>query len=111
MLLSERFHQNCQAAFGHCKHLWVKSEENRRTGTYIFSTFSSVRKGHCSTTLLINPYARSVIDTKESDGIDDPMEKIGIKSHSDHSDSGIGKMLILIDAYFVILFQCNKMTK
>ena len=46
---------------------------------------------------------RSVSDTKESDGIDDPMEKIAIKSHSDHSDSGIGKMLILIDAYFVIL--------
>ena len=54
---------------------------------------------------------RSVIDTKYSDGIDDPMEKIAIKSHSDHSDSGIGKMLILIDAYLVILFQCNKMTK
>ena len=54
---------------------------------------------------------RSVIDTKESDGIDDPMEKIAIKSHSDHSDSGIGKMLILIAAYFVILLQCNKMTK
>ena len=54
---------------------------------------------------------RSVIDTKESDGIDDPMEKITIKSHSDHSDSGIGKMLILIDAYLVILLQCNKMTK
>ena len=55
--------------------------------------------------------SRSVIDTKESDGIDDPMEKITIKSHSDHSDSGIGKMLILIDAYFVILLLCNKMTK
>ena len=54
---------------------------------------------------------RSVIDTKESDGIDDPMEKIAIKSHSDHSDSGIGKMLILIDACFVILLHCNKMTK
>ena len=54
---------------------------------------------------------RSVIDTKESDGIDDPIEKITIKSHSDHSDSGIGKMLILIDAYFVILLQRNKMTK
>ena len=54
---------------------------------------------------------RSVIDAKESDGINDPMEKIGIKSRSDHSDSGIGKMLILIDAYFVILLQCNKMTK
>ena len=54
---------------------------------------------------------RSVIDTKESDGIADPMENIAIKSHSDHSDSGIGKMLILIDAYFVILLQCNKMTK
>ena len=53
---------------------------------------------------------RSVIDTKESDGIDDPMEKITIKSHSDHSDSRIGKMLILIDAYFIILLQCNKMT-
>ena len=46
---------------------------------------------------------RSVIDTKESDGIGNPIEKIAIKSHSDHSDSGIGKMLILIDAYFVIL--------
>ena len=54
---------------------------------------------------------RSVIDTKESDGIDDPMEKIAIKSHNDHSDSEIGKMLILIDAYFVILLQYNKMTK
>ena len=52
-----------------------------------------------------------VCHTKESDGIDDPMVKIGMKSHSDHSDSGIGKMLILIDAYFVILLQCNKMTK
>ena len=59
----------------------------------------------------IRVLARSVIDTKESDGIDDPMEKIAIKSHSDHSDSGIGKMLILIDAYFVIFLQCNKMTK
>ena len=28
------------------------------------------------------------------------MEKIAIKSHSVHSDSGIGKMLTLIDAYF-----------
>ena len=54
---------------------------------------------------------RSVIDTKESDGINNPMEKIAIKSHSDHSDSGIGKVLTLIDAYFVILLQCNKMTK
>ena len=53
---------------------------------------------------------RSVIDTKESDGIDDPMEKITIKFHSDHSDSEIGKILILIDAYFVILLQWNKMT-
>ena len=44
-----------------------------------------------------------VIDTKESDGIADPMEKIAIKSHSDHSDSGIGKMLILISTYFVII--------
>ena len=58
-----------------------------------------------------NIYARSVIDIKESDGIDDPMVKIAIKSHSNHSDSGIGKMLILIDANFVILLQCNKMTK
>ena len=40
--------------------------------------------------------SRSVIDTKESDGIADPMEKIAIKSHSNHSDSGIGIMLILI---------------
>ena len=54
---------------------------------------------------------RSVSDTKESDGIADPMEKIAIKSHSDHSDSGIGKMLILIDSHFVIILQCNKMTK
>ena len=60
---------------------------------------------------MFNSMTRSVIDTKESDGIGDPMEKIGIKSHSDHSDSGIGKMLILIDAYLVILLQCNKMTK
>ena len=52
-----------------------------------------------------------IIDTKESDGIVDPMKKIAIKSHTDHSDSGIGIMLILIDAYFVILLQCNKMTK
>ena len=56
-------------------------------------------------------FIRSVIDTKESDGIYDPMEKIAIKSHSDHSDSGISKMLILIDDYFVILFKWNKMTK
>ena len=55
-------------------------------------------------------FHRSLIDTKESDGIDDPMEKIAIKSHSDHSDYRIGKMLTLIDAYFVILLQCNKMT-
>ena len=54
---------------------------------------------------------RSVIDTKELDGIADPMEKIAIKSHSDHSDSGIGKMLLLIDRHFVIILQCNKMTK
>ena len=51
---------------------------------------------------------RSVIDTKESDGIADPMEKIAIKSHSDHSDSGIGKLLILIDTYFVIILLCNR---
>ena len=56
-------------------------------------------------------YIRSVIDTKESDGIADPMKKIAKKSHTDHSDSGIVIMLILIDAYFVILLQCNKMTK
>ena len=61
--------------------------------------------------ILVMRFSRSVIDTKESDGIDDPMEKIAIKSYSDHSDSVIGKMLILIDAYFVILLQCNKMTK
>ena len=54
---------------------------------------------------------RSVIDTKESDGIADPMEKIAIKSHSDHSDFGICKMLILIDSHFVIILQCYKMTK
>ena len=52
---------------------------------------------------LSNNKTRSVIYTKESDGIDDPMEKIAIKSHSDHSDSGIGKMLILIDANFVYI--------
>ena len=46
---------------------------------------------------------RSVIDTKESDGIADPMEKMAIKSHSDHSDSGISKILILIHTYFVII--------
>ena len=46
---------------------------------------------------------RSVTDTKESDGNADPMKKVAMKSHSDHSDSGIGKILILIDAYFVIL--------
>ena len=57
------------------------------------------------------PHSRSVIDTKESDGIADPMKKIAIKSHTDHSDSSIGIMLILVDAYFVILLQCNKMTK
>ena len=70
-------------------------------------------QSHCPSLKSIFEYVscRSVIDTKESDGIDDPMEKIAIKSHSDHSDSGIGKMLILIDAYFVILLQCNKMTK
>ena len=56
-------------------------------------------------------YIRSAIDTKESDEIADPMEKITMKSHTGHFDSGIGKMLILIDAYFVILLQCNKMTK
>ena len=39
--------------------------------------------------------SRSVINTKESDGIADPMKKIAIKSHTDHSDSGIGIMLIL----------------
>ena len=55
--------------------------------------------------------SRSVIDTKESDGIADPMEKIAIKSHSDHSDSGIGKMLIVIGTYFVIILLCNNMTK
>ena len=60
---------------------------------------------------LILRITRSVIDTKESDGIADPMEKIAIKSHSDHSDSGIGKILILIDSHFVIILQCNKMTK
>ena len=48
---------------------------------------------------------RSVIVTKESDGIADHLEKIAIKSHSDHSDTGIGKMLILIDTYFVILLH------
>ena len=60
---------------------------------------------------LLVPIARSVIDTNESDGIADPMKKIAIKSHIDHFDSGIGTMSILIDAYFVILLQCNKMTK
>ena len=37
--------------------------------------------------------SRSLIDAKELDGIDYPMEKIALKSQSDHSDSGIGKML------------------
>ena len=54
-------------------------------------------------TIIMIIIIRSVIDTKESDGIADPMEKIAIKSHSDHSDSGIGIMLILIDTYFVII--------
>ena len=36
------------------------------------------------------------------------MEKIAIKSHIDHSDSGIDKMLILIDRHFVIILECNK---
>ena len=48
--------------------------------------------------LVIVTNSRSVIDTKESDGIDDPMEQIAMKSHSDHSDSGIGIIMILIDA-------------
>ena len=78
---------------------------------YIFPSFSY--KWTCFGLVISGGYGdtRSVIDTKESDGIEDPMEKIAIKSHSDLSDSGIGKMLILIDAYFVILLQCNKMTK
>ena len=42
-----------------------------------------------ATNLLQMLIPRSVIDTKESDGIADPMEKIAIKSHSDHSDSVI----------------------
>ena len=37
---------------------------------------------------------RSVIITKGSDGICDPLEKIAMKSHSDHSDSGIGKDIL-----------------
>ena len=67
----------------------------------MFCTLFMARKVKC----------RSVIDTKELDGIADPMEKIAIKPHSDHSDSGIGKMLILTDSHFVIILQCNKMTK
>ena len=38
---------------------------------------------------------RSVIDTKGSDGIDDPLEKVAMKSHSGHSDSGIRIMQIV----------------
>ena len=34
------------------------------------------------------------VDTKESDGIADPLEKIAIKYHSDHSDSRIGKLTL-----------------
>ena len=56
-------------------------------------------------------HGRVLIDTKESDGIAVPTKKIAIKSRTDHFDSGISNMLILIDAYFVILLQCNKMTK
>ena len=41
----------------------------------------------------------------ESAGIADPLEKMAIKSQSDHSDSGISEMLILIDTYFVIAMQ------
>ena len=68
-------------------------------------------KSQSSILIMMWALGRSVIDTKESDGIGDPMKKIAIKSHTDHSDSGIGIMLILIDTYFVILLQCNKMTK
>ena len=45
---------------------------------------------------------RSVIHTKESDGIADPLEKMAMQTYSDHYDSGISKELILIDTYFVI---------
>ena len=41
----------------------------------------------------------SVIHTKESDGIDDPNEKIAMKSYRDHSNSGIGKMFTLTLSY------------
>ena len=54
---------------------------------------------------------RNVIDTKESAAIPGSSEKIDMKSHSDHSDSGIVKILILSDTYFVPFLQCNKMTK
>ena len=54
----------------------------------------------------------SVIDTKESDGIADPMKKIAIKSHTDHSNFAIGIMLILIDANLlpkneIITWECK----
>ena len=84
---------------------------------YTLATPLSVRQHNYSIAVstylevLNKPCSRSVIDTKESDGIADPMEKIAIKSHTDHSDSGIGKMLILIDTYFVIILLCNEMTK
>ena len=54
---------------------------------------------------------KSVIDTEKLVGMANSMEKIAMKYHSNHSDSRIGKKLILIDAYFVILLQSNKMTK
>ena len=61
---------------------------------------------------MLNGYfsTKSVTDIKESAGIADPLKKIAIKSHGDHSDYGIVKMLILNDTYFVILLQCNNMT-
>ena len=45
-----------------------------------------------------------VIDTKGSERIDDPLEKVAMKSHSDHSDSGIDKETLL-DTYSVILLK------
>ena len=52
---------------------------------------------------------RSVIDTKESDGIANPLEKITIKSPIAIIPNW--QNVNLIDTKFVILLQCNKMTK
>ena len=50
------------------------------------------------------PTTKSVLDTKGSDSIADPLEKIAMKSHNDYSDSVIDKETLL-DIYFVILLQ------